>query len=115
MPPPCPSTRPVPVVSFHGTADPIDPYLGNGQKYWTYSVPEAASRWATHNGCDNSPERFATQTPPSLSPAMATAQGADRGPLLRSAGEGHEWPGGPHLPKKVTQGARSPSNRHERQ
>ena len=39
FPSPCPSARPVPVVSFHGTADPVDPYNGNGQKYWTYSVP----------------------------------------------------------------------------
>ena len=51
FPSPCPSTRPVPVISLHGTSDPVDPYLGNGQKYWTYSVPVAAQRWATHNGC----------------------------------------------------------------
>ncbi len=51
LPTPCPTTRPVPVVSFHGTADPVDPYLGHGQKYWTYSVPVAARRWAVHNGC----------------------------------------------------------------
>jgi poly(3-hydroxybutyrate) depolymerase len=38
-PTPCPTTRAVPVLSFHGIADPVDPYNGHGQKYWTYSVP----------------------------------------------------------------------------
>jgi polyhydroxybutyrate depolymerase len=41
-PTPCPARRAVPVVAFHGTADPVDPYAGHGQRYWTYSVPEAA-------------------------------------------------------------------------
>ena len=50
-PKPCPFTRPVPVVAFHGTADPVDPYFGHGQKYWTYSVPSAAKRWARYNRC----------------------------------------------------------------
>lgn len=44
LPDPCPSTRAVPVLAFHGTAGPIDPYSGHGQAYWTYSVPEAARR-----------------------------------------------------------------------
>lgn len=51
LPSPCTGTRAVPVISFHGTADPIDPYDGNGQAYWTYSVPVAAQRWAAHDGC----------------------------------------------------------------
>jgi polyhydroxybutyrate depolymerase len=33
LPSPCTGTRAVPVISFHGTADPIDPYDGNGQAY----------------------------------------------------------------------------------
>ena len=47
FPSPCPSTRAVPVISFHGTADPVDPFAGHGQAYWTYSVPVAASDGAT--------------------------------------------------------------------
>ncbi len=101
LPTPCPSTRPVPVVSFHGTADPIDPYLGNGQKYWTYSVPEAASRWATHNGCVSSPERSQPDPTVTLTAYDGCAGGATV-ELYSITGEGHEWPGGPHLPKKVT-------------
>ena len=46
--------------SFHGTADPVDPYLGHGQKYWTYSVPEAASRWAVPQRVCQQPRSVAT-------------------------------------------------------
>jgi polyhydroxybutyrate depolymerase len=51
FPSPCGGTRSVPAVSFHGTADPVNPYDGSGQGYWTYSVPSAAAQWAVHDGC----------------------------------------------------------------
>jgi polyhydroxybutyrate depolymerase len=101
LPTPCPSTRPVPVVSFHGTADPVDPYLGNGQKYWTYSVPEAASRWRAHNGCGNSPQRSQPDPTVALTAYGDCGEGATVD-LYSITGEGHEWPGGPHLPRKIT-------------
>ena len=98
FPSPCPSTRTVPVISFHGTADPVDPYAGNGQKYWTYSVPVAAQRWAAHNGCaaaaDGDPEaRRWTRT------SYGNCIDGSDVELYTIAGEGHEWPGGPHLRK----------------
>lgn len=97
LPTPCPSTRPVPVLTFHGTADPIDPYDGNGQTYWTYSVPVAAQRWAAHDGCDANP----AQTEPAVGTEL-TAYGSCQGDaivdLYTISGEGHEWPGGPTLP-----------------
>jgi len=45
-PAPCPTTRAVPIISFHGSADEVDPFAGHGQKYWTYSVATAAKDWA---------------------------------------------------------------------
>ena len=100
FPNPCPSTRPVPVISFHGTSDPVDPYLGNGQKYWTYSVPVAAQRWATHNGCTTATVTHPVVTVTQTSNSNCTG-GADV-QLYTIAGEGHEWPGGPHLRKVIT-------------
>jgi polyhydroxybutyrate depolymerase len=101
LPSPCPSTRPVPVIAFHGTADPVDPYNGNGQKYWTYSVPEAATRWGAHNGCSTPPQlrRYRprvviTQYAPCSQNAVVE--------LFTIAGEGHEWPGGPKLTRAIT-------------
>lgn len=97
LPSPCPSTRPVPVLTFHGTADPVDPYGGNGQKYWTYSVPVAAQRWAAHDGCNATP----VQTEPATGAELTTYTGCAGGAavsLYTIVGEGHEWPGGPTLP-----------------
>jgi polyhydroxybutyrate depolymerase len=100
LPSPCPSTRPVPVVSFHGTADPVDPYNGNGQKYWTYSVPVAAQRWAAHNGCAATP----TVTQPDGGVRLTSygkCSGGSAVELYTITGEGHEWPGGPKLPHSL--------------
>lgn len=101
FPSPCKSSRPVPVVAFHGTADPVDPYLGNGQAYWTYSVPVAASRWANHNGCATSPSRSQPDDGVALA-AYGSCAGGSAVDLYSITGEGHEWPGGPHLPKSIT-------------
>lgn len=101
LPAPCRSTRPVPVLTFHGTADPVDPYNGNGQAYWTYSVPVAAQRWAAHDACSATP----VQTEPAAG-AELTAYGGCAGgtdvALYTLVGEGHEWPGGPTLPSRDT-------------
>jgi polyhydroxybutyrate depolymerase len=99
LPTPCPGTRAVPVVAFHGTADPIDPYGGHGQAYWTYSVPVAAARWASQDHCGA--EQSASASGYTLTTYSSCAGGAEV-ELYTVGGEGHEWPGGPHLPRKVT-------------
>jgi polyhydroxybutyrate depolymerase len=52
-PGPC-EGRPVPVLTFHGLADPQNTYdghvAGRGGE-WVESVPEALAGWAKHNGC----------------------------------------------------------------
>lgn len=101
LPEPCPSSRPVPIVSFHGTADRVDPYTGNGQAYWTYSVPTAAGRWAVHNGCSKSPANSVPAPGVALTSYSPCADGSTVD-LYSIVGEGHEWPGGPHLPKSLT-------------
>ncbi len=96
-PVPCPAGRAVPVISFHGTADPVDPYGGNGQPYWTYSVLQAAADWARQDQC--SPARPAPQAEHgfTLTEFSGCADGAAV-ELYTLAGEGHEWPGGPAVP-----------------
>jgi polyhydroxybutyrate depolymerase len=100
-PTPCPTVRPVPVVSFHGIADPVDPYAGHGQSYWVYSVPTAARYWAAQDGCRARP---VTSTP--FVGVTLTRYAGCRAQvsveLYSIAGEGHEWPDGPHLPRRVT-------------
>ncbi len=100
-PTPCPTTRPVPIIAFHGTADPVDPYHGHGQAYWTYSVPQAASYWGEQNGCNSTP----AITQPTAGVTLTTYSGCNGDAtveLYTIVGEGHEWPGGPHLRRRIT-------------
>lgn len=101
LPAPCPASRAVSVLAFHGTADPVDPYDGHGQAYWSYSVPSAAERWATHDGCQesslvNGPSRSVTVT------RYTKCTGGAEVELYTITGEGHEWPGGPTMPPLLT-------------
>jgi polyhydroxybutyrate depolymerase len=99
-PSPCPTRRNVAIIAFHGSADPIDPYNGHGQPYWTYSVPVAAQRWATHDGC-KSTAKVTHAKGYTLSAYSGCAAGSQV-ELYTLAGEGHEWPGGPPLPSAIT-------------
>ena len=99
-PTPCTSKRAVPVISFHGSADPIDPFGGHGQKYWTYSVTTAARRWSSQDACRN----VTTSTPSANIKLTVYAKCANGAvvELYEVLGEGHEWPGGPSLPAAFT-------------
>ncbi len=114
FPSPCPSTRAVPVAAFHGTADPVDPYTGHGQKYWTYSVPVAAGRWAVHNRCSKSAANSLPATGVELTTYAHCADGAAV-ELYSIVGEGHEWPGGTPPTQEDHQDAGSPKYGHQRQ
>src|SRR5580704_16403159 len=101
FPGPCPAVRPVPVIAFHGTADVVDPFEGNGQAYWTYSVPTAAQRWAAKNGCQaNSPRTVKSSGYTLTEYNGCNAHAAVE--LYAVGGEGHEWPGGPAMPAAIT-------------
>jgi polyhydroxybutyrate depolymerase len=100
-PSPCPATRAVPMIAFHGSADPVDPFAGHGQAYWTYSVPTAAKYWAEQDHC-SSHSTTSTPTPgATLTTYTKCADGATV-ELYEVLGEGHEWPGGPTMPASLT-------------
>jgi polyhydroxybutyrate depolymerase len=99
-PSPCPASRPVPVIAFHGTADLIDPFDGGGNAYWTYSVPAAAQMWAGHDHCAASPQAT-TGRGYRLTRYSGCADGTEV-ELYAITGEGHEWPGGPAMPSAIT-------------
>jgi polyhydroxybutyrate depolymerase len=87
---PCPSA-PVPVLGIHGSADAQNPYLGHGQPYWTYSVPEAARRWSTADSCAPAPavDRVAAGiTRTTYHDCRASADVV----LYTLTGKGHVWP-----------------------
>jgi polyhydroxybutyrate depolymerase len=98
---PCPTTRAVPVIAFHGSNDPVDPFTGNGQAYWTYSVPTAEKDWATQDDCSLK----AVTSRPSAGVALTKYSHCADGSavqLYEVTGEGHEWPGGPVMPSSLT-------------
>lgn len=50
----CPDKRPVPVIAFHGTADPVCPYNGGASKLaggTLPNVPEFYAKWSRRNQC----------------------------------------------------------------
>jgi polyhydroxybutyrate depolymerase len=100
-PTPCVTKRSVPIIAFHGTADPVDPYDGHGQGYWTYSVPQAAQFWGVQDQCSPTPNSSQPVAGVTLT-NYSTCSGGAEVELYTIAGEGHEWPGGPHLRKAIT-------------
>lgn len=107
----CSPSRPVPVIAFHGTADPIVPYEGGeldeALLRWAAGVTDAptyfvgaedwVAAWAVGNGCDMAPE---------ISPPKGDVRGVHYTGCNQNAevrlytidGGGHTWPGGMPIP-----------------
>jgi polyhydroxybutyrate depolymerase len=87
----CQPGHPVGVIAFHGVSDPQNPFGGHGAAYWTYSVPEAARRWAASNAClgparSSEPVRGVTLTEYTGCTGLAEVR------LYALGGVGHSWP-----------------------
>jgi polyhydroxybutyrate depolymerase len=101
---------PVPVMAFHGDADPIVLYDGGGlnattianQQFWKGDIPDglpvhggvdqALSDWAAHNGC--APEPVEERISPEV--IRRTWQDCEAPTILYIIeGGGHTWPGYP--------------------
>ena len=89
FPGPCERARDMPVLAFHGTADPTNPYLGGGQPYWGTGVEDALAGWASHNGCGARAESRVARGVDQLSFAGC---GSGEVVLYRIDGFGHDWP-----------------------
>ncbi|MCB0209177.1 MAG: prolyl oligopeptidase family serine peptidase [Anaerolineae bacterium] len=96
----CHPTQPVPVVAFHGTADKLLPYQGQGRLL--LPVPDWAAAWATRNGCEATPSTTFHQgevTGQTWSHCQANADVV----LYTIQGRGHSWPGSSMPPDITTQ------------
>ncbi len=113
FPSPCPATRAVPVIAFHGTADHIDPFNGNGFPYWTYSVPTAARLWAGHDHCKASPQSTAGHG--YHRDPLHRLRGQRRGRALRDHRRGPRMAGGPGDAHSHHQRPGSAKQRRQRQ
>jgi len=107
----CQPSRPLPIVIFHGTGDPLAPYAGGEKRraegQVAHAVPAFAAFWASKNGCQPEPESAALPdvsrdgTTVTRTAYRGCAQGADV-VLYTIHDGGHAWAGGPqYLPKSL--------------
>ena len=92
FPGPC-DGRPIPVLTFHGLADPQNPYdghaAGRGEE-WLESVPDALASWARHNSCKG---EVKLDDPPGPLSTMRYdgCTGGTEVRMIRIDGLGHTW------------------------
>jgi len=89
---PC-TGSPVPVLTFHGLADPQNPYDGHASgrgAEWEESVPDALAGWARRNSCKGD---VVLEDPPGPLSTMRYAGCADGAEvrMIRIDGLGHAW------------------------
>jgi polyhydroxybutyrate depolymerase len=116
--PPC-TGRPVPIIAFHGTADPILPYTGGGlnathiAQIYRYGghlprglpaplgIDASMRAWAAHNGCNPTPTE--RRIKPHI--RLRTWSGCTAPTELYIVdGGGHSWPGEPEPAFEATMG-----------
>jgi polyhydroxybutyrate depolymerase len=107
----CSPSRPVPVMAYHGTADPVVPYEGGDMQGWllrwgagvvdapVYFVgaEDWVSLWAAENGCDLTPDVIPAQGDASGIRYTGCDQDAEVSLYTIDDG-GHTWPGGWPIP-----------------
>jgi polyhydroxybutyrate depolymerase len=91
-PAPC-TGRTIPVLTFHGLADPQNPYDGKAEgrgDEWLESVPDALAGWARHDGCDL---KVIVEDPPGPLSTMRYTGCRDGAEvrMIRIDGLGHTW------------------------
>jgi polyhydroxybutyrate depolymerase len=96
----CTNTRPLPMLAFHGDADPIVPYAGgplgdpfNPRKPVYPAVQDWVASWARRNRCGADPVE-STIAPDVLRIEYPNCGGDADVVLYTLAGGGHSWPGG---------------------
>lgn len=96
----CHPSRPVPMIAFHGTGDPIVPYQGGPSRDRDVPlpvIPDWMAARAELNGCDGSPVELPMSGEVSGIRYSGCAQGADV-VFYTIQGGGHAWPGGEPMP-----------------
>ena len=98
----CTDRRPVPMIAFHGTADPIAPYSGGrspvppGDLF--PNVPTWTANWARRNRCGLNPVDSVVAMDVTRREYTHCADHAAV-VLYTIRGGGHSWPGGKPLPE----------------
>ncbi|MFI0961345.1 alpha/beta hydrolase family esterase [Streptomyces sp. NPDC021080] len=88
----CAPKQPVPVITFHGTADPENPYAGGGKPYWGYGATTALASWARINHCQRGPVTAAVSAHVDKI-SYSGCRGRSDVEMYSTEGDGHTWPG----------------------
>jgi polyhydroxybutyrate depolymerase len=99
----CTDRRAVPMISFHGTADPEAPYKGGSSWVTFFHRPFAnqltwTANWAQRNRCAPQPVDSMVASDVTRRAYTHCADNADV-VLYTIQGGGHTWPGGGRLPE----------------
>jgi len=97
----CTDQRPVPMIAFHGTHDPITPYNGGTTWISTRRFPNISrwtANWAERNRCARQPVDSVVAADVTRRAYTNCAEGAPV-VLYTVRGGGHTWPGGKPLPE----------------
>ncbi len=112
----CENPDPIPMISFHGTADPIVPHGGGASHASPTPFPSVetwTANWANRNRCSATPTESAeapdvrcSATPTESAEAPDVTQleykqcaGGAGVVLYTIHGGGHSWPGGEPMPE----------------
>lgn len=90
----CKPSRPVPVLHFHGDADPIVPYAGGGG---FVGAQQSVDDWAARDGCDAT-AATTFQKGDATCVTRTRCSGGAEVTLCTIANGGHTWPGGSPMP-----------------
>jgi polyhydroxybutyrate depolymerase len=100
----CQPDRPMPVIAFHGTADPIVPYEGGlaGRDGITFpAIADWIKSWVERNGCNPDPDEIPANGDASGIRFSECEDGSEV--VFYSIAEGgHTWPGGNPMPEWLT-------------
>ncbi|MFO0632768.1 MAG: PHB depolymerase family esterase [Nannocystaceae bacterium] len=103
----CAPSRPVPVLHFHGTLDPLVPYDGN--MLWPGAV-QTVAQWSMLDGCPGDPVETFDEAEVHCE-ASDMCDGGARTELCTVEGGGHCWPGTALCPLGVSTTVLSASER----
>ena len=97
----CGDRTAVPMITFHGTADPMALY--NGGSSWVVAdalpaIPTWVANWAKRNRCDTKPIDSAVAADVTRREYSHCADGSEV-VLYSIIGGGHTWPGGEPMPE----------------
>ncbi len=99
----CSPSRPVPLIAFHGTADPIVPFMGGPSESFEVpfpNIPVWMAAWAERNHCAKTTQLAEAGNVSGVAYTQC-AQNAEV-VFYTISGGGHTWPGGNPLPVWIT-------------